>query len=49
MYILNAPVANAVHLEETATGGSGSDTQAASDKSVSLHGQRITIRKCIMG
>ena len=31
---LNAPVANADSLlkEETATGGSGSDTQAASDK-----------------
>ena len=35
---LNAPVANADSLlkEETATGGSGSDTQAASDKSVKL-------------
>lgn len=35
---LNAPVANADSLlkEETATGGSGSDTQEASDKSVKL-------------
>lgn len=35
---LNAPVANADSLlkEETATGGSGSDTQTASDKSVKL-------------
>ena len=35
---LNAPVSNADSLlkEETATGGSGSDTQAASDKSVKL-------------
>lgn len=35
---LNAPVANADSLlkEETATGGSGSNTQAASDKSVKL-------------